>query len=95
MRLLLLTLLLITLVGCGVDIEARLEALNVSGAEVVTDGDGQVTQISLADTQITNAGLEHLKGLTNLEGLWLNDTQVTDDGVAELQQSFLSCVVTR
>ena len=35
--------------------------------------------------QITDAGLVHLKGLTNLEQLDLVDTQVTDAGLVHLK----------
>lgn len=39
----------------------------------------------LDGTQVTDAGLVHLKGLTNLEYLYLRKTQVTDAGIAELE----------
>ena len=35
--------------------------------------------------QITDEGLVHLEGLTNLETLYLNDTQVTDAGLVHLK----------
>ena len=41
--------------------------------------------LSLADTEITDAGLEHLQGLSNLEVLYLTYTQVTDVGVELLK----------
>ena len=41
--------------------------------------------ILLDDTQITDAGLVHLKGLTRLQVLYLGDTKVSDAGVAEVQ----------
>ena len=34
---------------------------------------------------MTDAGLEHLKGLTQLRELNLNDTQVTDAGLEHLK----------
>jgi len=37
----------------------------------------------------------HLKELTNLLELNLNDTQVTDDGVDELQQALPNCEIVR
>ena len=48
-------------------------------------------------TKVTDAGLEHLKGLTNLEGLWLDHTKVTDADVARLKQALPDCqiLVTR
>ena len=39
----------------------------------------------LADTQITDAGLEHLKGLSNLETLYLIRAQITDAGLEHLE----------
>ena len=36
-------------------------------------------------TQVTDAGLEHLKGLTQLQGLSLSGTQVTDAGLEHLK----------
>jgi len=39
----------------------------------------------LDGTQVTDAGLVHLKGLTNLEYLYLRKTQVTDAGIAKLE----------
>ena len=43
--------------------------------------------VNLGGTNITDAGLRHLQGLINLKRLHLLDTQVTDAGVAELQQA--------
>ena len=39
----------------------------------------------LARTQITDAGLEHLKGLTQLQALFLDSTQITDAGLVYLK----------
>ena len=38
--------------------------------------------------QISDAGLVHLNGLPNLQGLRLSRTRVTGDGIAELQQGY-------
>ncbi len=43
--------------------------------------------------QITDAGLVHIKGMTKLETLNLMQTQVTDAGVAELQQALPNCKI--
>ena len=40
----------------------------------------------LAGTQVTDAGLVHLKELTSLEALELDNTQVTDAGVEKLKE---------
>ena len=39
-----------------------------------------------ADLDITDAGLEHLKGLDKLEEFTATDTKVTDEGVRRLQK---------
>ena len=56
--------------------------------------------LCLNDTQVTDAGLVQLKGLTKLRQLFLQDTQVTDAGVKDLQQalpkpSYLGRQITR
>ena len=48
----------------------------------------------LVDTQVTDVGLEHLKGLTSLRELLLFETQVTDEGVANLQRALPNCMIT-
>ena len=40
-----------------------------------------VVGVNLKHTKVVDASLEHLKGLTNLEILYLKDTAVTDDGL--------------
>jgi hypothetical protein len=45
--------------------------------------------------QITDAGFDHLKGLTNLTDLYLLGTQVTDAGVAELKKALPNCEIQR
>jgi Leucine-rich repeat (LRR) protein len=40
--------------------------------------------LSLARSQVTDAGLVHLKGMSNLKGLCLYETQVTDAGLTHL-----------
>ena len=48
--------------------------------------------ISLSNkTNLTDAGLVHLAGLTKPEELYLYDTQVTDAGVAELKKALPKC----
>src|SRR5262249_13523169 len=42
-------------------------------------------QLGLAGTQVSDAGLVHLKGFTKLTGLWLQYTQVSDAGLVHLQ----------
>ena len=47
----------------------------------------QHQDFSLDNTKITDAGLVHLKGLNRLQPLYLYGSQVTDAGIAELQQA--------
>jgi len=51
--------------------------------------------LGLEKTQITDAGLEHLKGLAGLKYLNLNGTQVTDAGVQQLQQTLPNLIIER
>ena len=43
---------------------------------------------------MTDAGLEHLKGLTKLETLNLEQTKVTDAGVKRVQQALPKCAIS-
>jgi uncharacterized protein (TIGR03067 family) len=44
-----------------------------------------LTRLSLYRTQITDAGLVHLKGMTSLTRLYLDNTQITDAGLEHLK----------
>ena len=43
--------------------------------------------LCLSETQVTDAGLQHLAGLTELSVLDLSQTQVTEEGAAALQDA--------
>ncbi len=47
------------------------------------------------DTKVTDAGLVHLTGLTNLQTLNFSFTKITDAGVAELQKALPNCKISR
>ncbi len=47
----------------------------------------RLRELSLARTQVTDSGLTHLRGLRELETLWLDNTQVTDTGINELKKA--------
>jgi hypothetical protein len=49
------------------------------------DLSGDVTGVSFGGTQVTDAGLVHLRGLTQLEWLTLHSTQVTDAGLVHVR----------
>ena len=59
-------------------------ALKELGAQIQRNSKGEVVAVHLFGTQITDAGLVHLKGLTNLADLNLYRTQVTDAGLVHL-----------
>jgi len=44
---------------------------------------------------VTDAGLEHLKGLTTLQELHLSHTKVSDEGVKKFQQALPKCKIQR
>jgi Leucine-rich repeat (LRR) protein len=48
--------------------------------------DAEIVSLSLSQTPITDAGLEHLKGLTNLEKLYLYNSRMTGKGLAHLEK---------
>ena len=52
-------------------------------------------ELFLTDTNVTDAGLEHLQGLTNLRYLDVSATKVTDAGVKKLQQALPNCKIIR
>jgi predicted Zn finger-like uncharacterized protein len=61
-------------------------AIKKLGGDVTLDAkSGEVIQVRLDGTQITDKGLVHLNGLTSLETLYLSDTQVTDAGLEHLK----------
>ena len=62
------------------------EALGLQADEPIPFGRlAEVQELKLMDTQVTDAGLAHLKGLSGLQALNLSDTQVTDAGLVHLK----------
>jgi hypothetical protein len=53
----------------------------------------QLEHLWLGETQCTDAGLAHLKGMPSLQGLYLWDTQVTDAGVKDLHDALPKCKI--
>jgi hypothetical protein len=51
--------------------------------------------LSLDRTMVTDAGLVHLEGFSNLTWLDLSGTKVTDVGVKKLQQKLPRCKISR
>ena len=58
-------------------------------------GNAIATLGSNVTLEVLEAGLEHLKGLTNLKTLQLRSTQITDAGIAELRQALPNCNIYR
>ena len=54
-----------------------------------------VIKVFLSKTEVTDAGLEHIKGLTKLEMLDLRKTRVTDEGVKRLEEGLPDCLILR
>ena len=52
-------------------------------------------RLGLSGTQITDAGLEDLKGLSALVELHLEQTRVTDEGVKKLERALPKCNIVR
>ena len=50
-------------------------------------------ELLLSGRRITDAGLVHLQGLTNLKWLRLFSTEITDKGVAELKKALQVCEI--
>jgi Leucine-rich repeat (LRR) protein len=80
----------------------KLEKLNMIGATKLTDAGlkhlkelTNLRTLILSGINITDAGMEHLKGLTRLEDLILDQTKVTKDGEAKLQQALPHVKVSR
>jgi len=69
-------------------LEALVETL---GGRVSQNEQGEVEYVTLAGSQVTDAGLVHLVGLAALRELRLSYSQVTGAGVAELQQALPNC----
>ena len=62
-------------------------ALEKLGAKIQRNAQDEIVYVDLRDTQITDAGLVHLKLLTGLQAFDLsNNTQFTDDGLVYLKE---------
>ena len=63
--------------------EAAIAAIKKLGGRVTVDKNKRVVGVYLRNTKVTGDGLEHLKGLTNLQVLVLRNTKVTDAGLEQ------------
>jgi len=74
--------------GPEVGRDAAIAAIDKLGGHYECDEESPerpIVMVGLIVTQVTDAALEHLKGLTNLEELDLTYTQVTDAGLEHLR----------
>ncbi|MFP6610941.1 MAG: hypothetical protein VB835_01430, partial [Pirellulales bacterium] len=60
-------------------------AIKKLGGKVTVDGNKAAITVRLGFSKITDAGLEHLKGLTELKELLLYNTKITDAGLEHLK----------
>ena len=60
-------------------------ALKRLEAQIEQDDQGRVVELKLMSLKITDAGLEHLKGLTSLQTLTLARTKITGAGLVHLK----------
>jgi len=62
-----------------------IDAIKKLGGSVKVDKRKVVVEVDLDSTKVTDAGLEHLKGLTKLEELYFSSPKVTDAGLVHLK----------
>jgi len=62
--------------------QALAEITRVGGKVETSDGK---LAVDLSSTQVADADLEHLEGMTDLRVLWLDNTQVSDAGLGHLK----------
>src|SRR6516164_4321385 len=62
------------------------QRIEARGGDVVRDGDGSITEVSLARTWATDEDLHYVAQIQTLKQLDLSFTLITDKGVRELQQ---------
>ena len=75
-----------------VDPVAALEKLE---AGIALNEQGEVIDVSLNGTDVTDAGLVHLKGLTKLQAFKIGGfgQEITDAGIADLQKALPDCKI--
>ena len=64
---------------------------NQQAVAVITNS---LQELRLKGTKITDAGLEHLRALTELQMLHLMFTEITDAGIADLQKALPNCEIS-
>jgi hypothetical protein len=82
-------LLLVVMLGCSSKRDLAIAEIERLGGTYRCDeesSDKAIVDVRLTGTQVTDADLEHLKGLTRLHALWLESTRVTDAGLEHLER---------
>lgn len=83
-----LTLLIVLTCGCSSKTEEKraiTEIEKLGGFVEIDKKTGKPIQVVFHGTQISDAGLVHLKGLTNIQMLDLQDTKISDAGLVHLE----------
>ncbi len=70
-----------------------IEAIKALGGKIDLDDTGNVIRVDISRCNISDAGLVHLKELTNLTKLSLYDTKVTKEGVLKLKAAIPDCEI--
>jgi Leucine-rich repeat (LRR) protein len=65
--------------------EKAAEAIKKLGGKVRLDGEGNVVEVNLEGTQVTDDDLRFLKALMDLRKLDLEETRITDAGLVHLK----------
>ena len=65
--------------------EAVAAIKKLGGTVILDKTSGEVAGVDLIGTQITDAGLVHLKDLTSLKDLYLDGSQITGAGLVHLK----------
>ena len=52
-----------------------------------TEGMAQLENLNLSQTKASDAALDHLTGLTNLQIIFVHGTTITDAGIARLKKA--------
>ena len=53
-----------------------------------------LTSLNIWNARVSDAGLEHVKALTNLQQLGLFQTDVTDGGVKKFKEALPDCEIS-
>ena len=76
----------VLLVGVINDNRDPIAVLEEWGGKIERNEQGEVVEVELRFKDITDAGLLHLAGLTNLQTLTLHSTKITDAGLVHLKE---------